>query len=64
MASTDKEELLYEHLFPPQVLLQFIIELKHQQTHVYFIETAPSLLREVSYLKFIDYKVLTPMLSP
>ena len=50
-------------LFPPQVLLQLLLQLKHQQTRVYFIETAPSLLREVSYLKFIDYKVIMHVLT-
>ena len=59
MAGKETEHDCYEStLFSPQVLLRLILQLKHRQTCIYFIETAPSLLREVSYLKFIDYKVL------
>ena len=45
-----------------QVLLQMYLQLRNEQqgnTVVHFIETAPSVLREVPWLKVIEYGVCT-----
>jgi len=57
------------HVYHSQVLLQLYLEFRHKQhskppqssheTTIHFIETAPSVLREIPWLRSIEHKVIT-----